>query len=113
MMTAPSITDSTRPEILNKSRKELKQIQALQRQRTRPLRQKIERLETSMQELSCRISEIEHSLTDNDIYSAGNKDRLQQLIMEKKKHEQDHAELEEEWLITSVELEKIDTDTGT
>ena len=48
-----------------------------------------------------------------DIYSAGNKDRLQQLIMEKKKHEQDHAELEEEWLITSEELEKIDTDTGT
>jgi len=99
--------------ISRKNRKELKQLQAQQRQRSRPLRQKIERLENSMEELSSKISEIEQSLADNDIYSAENKERLQQLIMEKKQHEQEHAGLEEDWLLASEELEKIESETDT
>jgi len=89
------------------SNKERKRQEAEHRKKTAPLRNKIKKLETEMQQISKNQAEINSQLSDNDIYADQNKQKLQQLLMEKAKLEKTHEDAEIEWLEISEELENI------
>jgi ATP-binding cassette subfamily F protein 3 len=89
------------------SDKERKRIEAEQRQRTQPLRNKIKLLESTLEKISGKISNINQQLSDNTIYAEENKQKLQQLLIEKADLEKSHDETEIEWLETNEELENL------
>jgi ATP-binding cassette subfamily F protein 3 len=94
------------------SNKERKRQEAEHRKKTSPLRNKIKKLETEMQQISENQAEINSQLSDNDIYADQNKQKLQQLLMEKAKLEETHEDAEMEWLEISEELENITINYG-
>ena len=91
----------------SQSNKERKRLEAQRRQRTAPLRKKIKQLEDGMEELSSKLSDIEQKLSDNDIYADENKQKLQQLLIDKSELDKAHEAMELEWLEYSEELENI------
>lgn len=90
-------------EISNKDRK---RQEAEQRKKTAPLRNKIKQLEDTLQKVSEKQAKINTLLSDSDIYAEENKQRLQQLLLEKADLDKAHDDAELEWLDTSEELEK-------
>ena len=102
-----SATASTKninnPDISNKERKKL---EAAQRQKTAPLRKKIKQLEDTLQRTSEKQSALNQQLSDSNIYAEENKQKLQQLLLEKADLDKVHDDAELEWLDASEELEK-------
>lgn len=103
--TNKSGNSSTRSAVHTKQRK---RMEAEKRQRTAPLRKKIQQLEDRMTELSQEIIATEHRLGDNEIYSESNKTQLQQMLQQKASLEKDHQAAELEWLETVEALEAIE-----
>ncbi len=102
-----SATASTKninnPNISNKERKKL---EAAQRQKTAPLRKKIKQLEDTLQRVSEKQSALNQQLSDSNIYAEENKQKLQQLLLEKAELDKAHENAELEWLDANEELEK-------
>ncbi len=96
--------DDNRQVVSNKDRK---RIEAEQRHKTAPLRKKITKLEQQMQNTTDALSRINSQLSDNDIYSDKNKEKLQQLLMEKSALDKSHEAAETEWLELNEELDAI------
>jgi ATP-binding cassette subfamily F protein 3 len=88
------------------SNKERKQLQAEQRKKTLPLRNKIKRLEKEMHKISEKLIIINQQLSDSDIYAEQNKQKLQLLLLEKAELDKTHEANELDWLDSSEELEK-------
>ena len=91
----------------NLSSKERKRLEAEQRQKTAPLRKKVKQLENTIEKQSKKIEEINLQLADSDIYADKNKDKLQQLMMERTESEKIHDNAELEWLDIHEELEQL------
>jgi len=96
----------------NLSKRERKQLEAAQRQKTLPLRKKIKQLEDSMQKISNKLSEINQQLSDSDIYSDQNKQKLQELLLKKMELDKTHEDAETEWLEINEELESMSQHTN-
>ena len=92
---------------INISNKDRKRLEAAQRQKTLPLRKKIKKLEDEMKKLTDKQSVINQKLSNNDIYTEDNKQKLQQLLLEKTELDKSHAAAELDWLETSEQLEYI------
>ena len=91
----------------NLSSKERKRLEAEQRQKTAPLRKKVKQLENTIEKQSKKIEEINLQLADSDIYADKNKDKLQQLMIERAESEKTHDNAELEWLDIHEELEQL------
>ena len=91
----------------NISSKERKQLEAKHRQKTQPLRKQIQKIEKLMQQTTEKINAINEELSDGDIYTDGNKQKLQALLLERAEHEKTHDKAEDDWLNISEELEQI------
>lgn len=107
-----SLTNNTNSTIKNTnnqdiSNKERKKLEAAQRQKTAPLRKKIKQLEDNMQKISDKQSVINQQLSDSDIYAEKNKQKLQQLLLEKAALDKAHETAELDWFDANEELEKI------
>jgi ATP-binding cassette subfamily F protein 3 len=89
------------------SRKERKQQEALQREKTSPLRKQLNRLEAELDDTAEKINAIEQQLADNTIYDEDNKDRLKELIHKKSELGRHHSQCEEQWLTLSEQIEVI------
>ncbi len=87
--------------------KQRKRLQAEQRKKTLPLRKKIKQLEDEMHKISNKLIEINQQLSDSDIYAEQNKQRLQQLLLEKAELDKTHEINELDWLDSSEKLEKF------
>jgi ATP-binding cassette subfamily F protein 3 len=90
--------------------KERKRREAEQRQKTLPLRKKIKKLEDDMQKVSSKLSEIDQQLSDSDIYTEENKQKLQELLLEKSELDRIHESAETEWFDANEELESMSRD---
>jgi ATP-binding cassette subfamily F protein 3 len=90
----------------NISNKERKQLQAEQRKKTLPLRKKIKKLEDEMHKISNKLTEINQQLSNSDIYAEKNKQKLQQLLLEKSQLDKTHEANELDWLDASEKLEQ-------
>ena len=89
------------------SNKERKRTEAEQRQKTLPLRKKIKQLEESMQKVTKKLIDINQQLSDNELYTDKNKQKLQQLLIKKADLEKSHDNAEIEWLESNEELEQL------
>lgn len=91
----------------NISGKDKKRIEAEQRKKTQPLRNRIKKLEDTLQKVSEKITGINQQLADNDIYTDNNKDKLQRLLIEKAELDKIHDDSELDWLEAHEALEKL------
>jgi len=90
----------------NISNKERKQLEAVLRKKTLPLRKKIKQLEDEMHKISNKLIKINQQLSDSDIYAEQNKQKLQQLLLEKAELDKTHEANELDWLDVSEKLEQ-------
>ena len=99
----PSATDTNK--VSNK--KLQRQQQAEQRKQLQPLKQKISRHETLIEQLSEQHQHIQEQLAQADIYLAENKQALQALLQEETLIKTQLEENEESWMELSEQLEQL------
>lgn len=87
------------------SRKDQKRREAEFRQRIRPLKQALNRLEKQMDKLGAELQQLEERLADNAIYSDEQKSELTRLLEARGSKQSQHASLENDWLEAQMELE--------
>jgi ATP-binding cassette subfamily F protein 3 len=87
------------------ARKDQRRQEAEERKRLQPLRQRLHRLETQLDQLATRRAALEADLADAGIYEAEGKPRLLKLLADKQRIDAEEEEVESDWLITSEELE--------
>lgn len=80
------------------SRKEQRKQDALEREKRKPLLQKISRLETQMEKLQKQLTHITEQLADPFIYEAKNKSRMQQCLLDQAMCKKELSQIENEWL---------------
>jgi len=107
--TTTANNNETKAGVVNKTidKKERKRIEAENRKQLQPLRNKIKKAEQQMEQLEEKQTELEKILADADIYSAGNKDKLQKTLQEKSEVDKSFASAENDWLQFSEELEEM------
>ena len=90
------------------ARKDQKRREAEFRQATRPLRQKLEKLETSMEKLQAKLAAVEEQLADPAIYEESAKGKLSELLKSQGPLQEELEHVEREWMSLSEELETME-----
>ncbi|MGB5164051.1 MAG: ATP-binding cassette domain-containing protein [Woeseiaceae bacterium] len=91
------------------NKKQLRQEQAQQRKRLKPLRDKVRKAEKALAEKRTKLAELEAILTDESIYTdQGRKDELTGLVKDQAAVRAAIEALEWEWLEFSEELEQAE-----
>jgi ATP-binding cassette subfamily F protein 3 len=93
------------------TRKDRKRIEAVQRERLQPLRNRIKRAEARLAELHRARAELDRQLADTAIYSDENKSKLQDCLLELADLEKQSDAAEAEWMLASEELEALGADS--
>lgn len=91
-------------------RKEQKRLAAERRNQLRPIKKKIEKLETEMEKLHSALNEIEQQLADSAMYDESNKDKLKDLLQQQTAHKQQAEKTEEAWLEQQEALEALESE---
>ncbi len=89
------------------SRKEQRQMQAKSRELRRPLLQKVKRLEDELDALQQEAEKLETLLTDLSLYESGNKEKLQDYLMQQAKIKKELDRVENEWLHACEERDRL------
>ena len=101
-----SVEEKYSPDNENKvDKKAQRQQSAAQRQQLKPLTNKLKNLESQMEKFQSKLADIEIQLGDSSIYDDKNKANLQQLLLDQAKVQQQLDEAEENWLLSSEEIE--------
>jgi ATP-binding cassette subfamily F protein 3 len=88
------------------SRKQEKQQQAAFRQATQALRKRITEQEKQMQKLEQQLQKIETDMSDPELYTDDQKDRLKALLTDQTDCKQSLQTLEEQWLMDQESLDE-------
>jgi ATP-binding cassette subfamily F protein 3 len=97
-------SDSNVPKV---DKKQDRKEAAEQRERLRPLKQQVQKLEKEMEKLSTELATVEAILGEVSIYEADQKSKLQQALQQQGSLKSRLAEVEENWLMLSDELEQL------
>jgi ATP-binding cassette subfamily F protein 3 len=89
------------------NKKQQRQDAAINRKLLQPLRNKLKKLEKQIDKLSHERDTIQASLVDNTIYDESNKLQLKTLLEQQSTVSQSLAQVEEDWMATSEEVEKL------
>ena len=89
-------------------RKEERRKAAELREKLRPLRKAIEKHEKTMQTAQSHLDTISEAMSDNSLYEAANKDKLQALLTDEAKWKKSLEEAEEAWFEAQDELEQAE-----
>ena len=89
------------------AKKEQKRIDAERRKQLQPLTSKIKRAERVMEKLSVDKQSIEEKLSDNDLYSDDNKDKLKQLLADQAYVQKELDQAEADWLDATEQHEQL------
>ncbi len=92
----------------NAARKERKRAEAEKRQQLKPLRDKLKKLEQTMDALQGKKATIDQQLADPTIYSETSKDKLKGLLLDQGEIQRQLEEAEESWMEVSAKLEDMD-----
>jgi len=92
------------------NKKQQRQDAAVTRKLLQPLRNKLKTLEKQIEKLSLEQIEIQTKLADNTIYDEGNKQQLKTLLSGQANVSQSLTKTEEDWLVISEELEKLQSE---
>jgi ATP-binding cassette subfamily F protein 3 len=96
--------DTNTPKV---DKKQDRKEAAEQRERLRPLKQQIQKLEKEMEKLSAELAIVEAVLGETSIYEVEQKAKLQQALQQQGTIKSRLAEVEEQWLMLSDELEML------
>ena len=88
------------------SRKEQKRLDAEKRKLLRPLQSRLNKLEREMDKLNQEKQRLEALLAEPDIYEAGQKEQLKELLQQQADISRTLDETEEQWMQLSEELEE-------
>ena len=91
------------------SKKELRRLEAEQRARLQPLRQRLDRLERRLETLSKQRDQLDQKLADGALYESDAKPRLLALMDDKRQLEAELEAVEHDWLATGEALEQLRT----
>ena len=89
------------------SRKERRQEEALKRDNTRPLLNKIKQLEDHLKKLQQEMSGLEETLTDHSLYEEQHKEKLKPLLARQVELKKEMEAREEEWLLACEERDNL------
>lgn len=103
--SSPEDTSSTGATTPALDRKEQKRLAAEKRQRLAPLRKKQQAAEKRMEKLQRQLNTMEEQLGDTDLYDAGRKDELKQLLSKQTEIKSQLEDTEMEWMELSEALE--------
>lgn len=106
-----AVTDAPPPSAASQNRKDNKrlaaQIRQRRAQRSKPLRQKIERAEALLSKLGAEQAESEAFLASEEAYKEHNKAKLHQYLAKTAEVKVQLAQAEENWLALQEELEAV------
>lgn len=101
-----NIASGNTPTTENKmDKKESRQLSAALREKLKPQRNKIKKLEQDIDKASKRLAEIEGLLSNAVLYEEEKKAELNSLLQEQGKLASELEKVEEEWMLLSEELE--------
>ncbi|HKI60026.1 MAG TPA: ATP-binding cassette domain-containing protein, partial [Mariprofundaceae bacterium] len=86
-------------------RKEQRRLESERRKELQPLRNRVKKLEQSMEKLQSRKTELAEMLANPTLYEDSNKEQLKSLALEHHRIEAELDEAEEAWMVGSEELE--------
>ena len=89
------------------TKKQQRQNAVANRKLLQPLRNKLQKLEKQIDKLSHERDAIQASLVDNTIYDESNKLQLKTLLEQQATVSQTLAQVEEDWMMASEEVEKL------
>lgn len=90
------------------NKKNARQQAAAQRQQLAPLKKSITKIEKRIATLETQKDEVHEQLSDTEIYSEENKDKLQQLLLDQGKVNDALEALETEWMELQEELDQAE-----
>ncbi|MCA1766659.1 MAG: ATP-binding cassette domain-containing protein, partial [Idiomarina sp.] len=88
-------------------RKQQKRKEAEARQKTKPLRQQIEKAEKSIHTLELKLADVHEQLSDSSLYDDANKARLQKLLDQQAQAQKDLQHQENLWMMAEEELAEL------
>ncbi|MEE4203000.1 MAG: ATP-binding cassette domain-containing protein [Halieaceae bacterium] len=91
------------------SRKERRQLAADARAKLRPLKKALEKVERDMEALQTRLTSIQQSLADPELYESHRKAELAELVRDEGEVKTKLAEIEEQWLQQQDELDALES----
>ena len=89
------------------NKKEQRQQAAELRKKLNPITNAIKKIERQISDFETKLAAIEDSLSDTSLYEDGNKDKLQQLLIDQGELRQQHEHAEEQWFELNQELEEL------
>ncbi len=106
--TATTQTPSNQNSNLNKpqiNKKDQKRLDAENRKRLQPLKNKLSKLEKQLDQLTQEKESLEEHLSEADIYDSENKDQLKIYLQQQAENCKKLDDVEEQWMSLSEELE--------
>jgi ATP-binding cassette, subfamily F, member 3 len=100
---SPAVASAAAAAVVD--RKEQKRLDAEKRQRTAPLRKKLDAAEKRMEKLQTRLGKLEEQMADTGLYEASRKAELQKLLTEQSQLKAELEDVEMEWMTISEEIE--------
>ena len=88
--------------------KTTRQEKAKQREKVKPLRDRLNRVEKEIDKAAEVKQRLDHALANPEIYNEANRDQLRELLFDQARNAQLHQELESQWLEASELLEQAD-----
>ncbi|MGM0906443.1 MAG: ribosomal protection-like ABC-F family protein [Pseudomonadota bacterium] len=88
-------------------RKQQKRKEAEARQKTKPLRQQIEKAEKNIHALELKLTDIHEQLSDSSLYEDANKAKLQKLLDQQAQAQKDLQQQENVWMTAEEQLAEL------
>jgi len=101
------LTDEASTFNSSASKKDKKRLEAEQRAKVSPLRKELAKIEKQIDKLSEEKQNLEEELSDSEIYTDQNKEKLKDLLMRQSEVNNQLAECEEKWLDLSDAIEEV------
>jgi len=107
MLQQRDVVDAASPEknISRPSKKDVRRQQADRRKALQPLRNKVKNMESELDQLQAKKTELDAALADPNLYDQTSANRLKELSVEHRNTHQKIETLEEAWMLASEELE--------
>ena len=100
-----SSTAASEPQDSKANKKLQRKEGAALRKQLQPLRNKVKKLEVALDKATKEQEKIQTLLADSNVYEAANKDKLKQLLLDKKNNDKQLEDIEEQWMEASEAYE--------
>ena len=108
---AAQTTDSAATLESAVDKKAQRQARAAERQKIKPLQDRVRKAEAAMEQYQQALAKIEHTLGDAALYEVDQKERLQQLLQEQGEWRSKLEAAEQDWLAAQEALEVYESST--